>query len=61
MCSSGSIVSNATPVTLKESERLGEEWTRKNSLTSIEQMRALSAQQLEQLNDGRFGEPYQMY
>ena len=25
MCSSGSIVSNATPVTLKESERLGEE------------------------------------
>ena len=48
MCSSGSIVSNATPVTLKESERLGEEWTRKNGLTSLEQMRALSAQQLEQ-------------
>ena len=57
MCSSGSIVSNATPVTLKESERLGEEWTRKNGLTSLEQMRALSAQQLEKLNDGRFGEP----
>ncbi|HEY9550748.1 MAG TPA: carboxylesterase family protein, partial [Prevotella sp.] len=56
MCSSGSIVSDATPVTLKESEAIAVAWGKKNGLKKLADMRRLSTEELEKLNEGQFGE-----
>lgn len=56
MCSSGAVVANAAPVTLKESETVAVAWAKKNGLKKLADMRRLSAAELERLNDGKFGE-----
>ncbi len=56
MCSSGAIVSNATPVSLKEAEQKGTEWARKNHLKKLSDMRRLSAEELSKLSGNVFGE-----
>jgi len=56
ICSSGAVVGNAKPITLEESEKIGAAWAQKNGLGSLKEMRALSAADLEKLNDGQFGE-----
>lgn len=56
MCSSGSIVADATPVTLKESEAIAVAWAKKNKLKKLADMRRLSTDELEKLNEGQFGE-----
>lgn len=56
MCSSGSVVSNASPISLAASEKISVRWAKKNHLKNLAAMRALSASQINKLNDGRFGE-----
>lgn len=56
MCSSGAVVSNAKPVTLAAAERVGEQWAKTHKLKKLSDMRALPADSLEKMNDGRFGE-----
>ena len=56
MCSSGSVVSNAAPTTLKASEQLTADWVKKNRLKKLADLRKIPATELEKLNDGRFGE-----
>lgn len=56
MCSSGSVVSNASPVSLAASEKISVTWAKKNHLKNLAAMRALSADQINKLNDGSFGE-----
>ncbi len=56
MCSSGSVVSNASPVSLAASEKISVSWAKKNHLKNLAAMRALSADQINKLNDGSFGE-----
>lgn len=56
MCSSGAIVSNATPVSLAEAERKGTAWAKKNNIKKLSDLRKLSAEELKKLDDGTFGE-----
>lgn len=56
MCSSGAVVSNAQPVSLAQAEAIGEKWAKKNGYKKLSDLRALSAEELERLNDGQFGE-----
>ena len=56
MCSSGSVVSNASPVSLAASEKISVSWAKKNHLKNLAALRALSADQINKLNDGSFGE-----
>lgn len=56
MCSSGAIVSNATPISLAEAERKGTAWAKKNNLKKLSDLRKLSADELKKLDDGTFGE-----
>ncbi len=56
MCSSGAIVSNATPVSLAEAERKGTAWAKKNNIKKLSDLRKLSTEELKKLDDGTFGE-----
>ncbi|HCN53659.1 MAG TPA: carboxylesterase [Prevotella sp.] len=56
MCSSGSIVSNASPISLKESEKIGEEWAKKNGFKKLTDLRKLTAEELLKLETPAFGE-----
>ncbi len=56
MCSSGAVVANATPISLKEAEQKGVAWAKKNHLKKLSDMRKLSTEELNKLDDGTFGE-----
>ncbi len=56
MCSSGAVVANATPISLKEAEQKGVTWAKKNHLKKLSDMRKLSTEELNKLDDGTFGE-----
>lgn len=56
MCSSGSIVSNAAPVTLAQSEKIGEAWAKKNGYKKIDDMRKIPAADLLKMWNNVFGE-----
>ena len=56
MCSSGSVLSNAKPITLKEAEKIGEDWAKKNGYKKLADLRKLSADQLLKLETPVFGE-----
>lgn len=56
MCSSGSIVSNATPTTLKTSEKIGEDWAKKNGYKNIADLRKIPAEELQRMSKAAFGE-----
>lgn len=56
MCSSGAVVSNAAPISLKASEQIGADWSKRNKLKTLKDMRSIPADELEKLNDGKFAE-----
>lgn len=56
MCSSGAVVSNASPITLSDAEQKGLAWAKKNHLKKLGDMRKLSTDELNKLDDGTFGE-----
>ena len=56
MCSSGSIVSNAKPITLKESEKIGEEWAKKNGFKKLADLRKVPTEQILKMETPAFGE-----
>ena len=56
MCSSGSIVANATPISLKESEKIGEEWAKRNGYKKLSDLRNLSTEQILKMETPAFGE-----
>lgn len=56
MCSSGSIVSNATPIGLKESEKIGEDWAKKNGYKKLSDLRKVSAADILKMETPVFGE-----
>ena len=56
MCSSGSVVSNAKPITLEESEKIGEDWAKKNGYKKLSDLRKLPTVEIMKLDNGQFGE-----
>lgn len=56
ICSSGSVVSNAAPISLEASEAITADWMKKNKVKSLKQLMAVPAEELLKLDDGRFGE-----
>lgn len=56
MCSSGSVVSNATPISLKAAEKIGEDWARKNGYKKLSELRKLSTEELLKMQTTVFGE-----
>lgn len=56
ICSSGSIVSNAAPVSLKTSERIGESWAKKNGYKKLADLRKASTEELLKIETPDFGE-----